>query len=496
MPILSVRNISKAFPGVQALSDVSLDIQEGTVHALMGENGAGKSTLGKTLAGLYQPDQGEILLDGKPVRFHGPRDASNAGISIVHQELLFAENLTVAENLCLGDMPHKGPWVDREAMYERAKTWLDAIEANIDPNKILGELPISKQQLVQIAGGIGRGARVLIFDEPTSSLSQSEALKLLELIKDLRSRGVTCVYVSHRLEEVFAICDSVTVLRDGHLVDTVSMQGMTRAELVRMMIGRELAASLTNESHPPIGDEVLRVDSISSPGKFENVSFTLHKGEILGFAGLVGAGRTEVAEAVFGLEPEMTGRVWIHGQETKVKGPIDAMSKGLGLVPEDRKHHGLVLSMNARHNISLPTIGRMSSAGWIEQKKERSIAQKFFDRMRVKAPGLDAGTIGLSGGNQQKLVIAKWLAAESDVLLVDEPTRGVDVGAKAEIHNLIRGLAEEGRAVLLVSSDLPELLALATRIIVMRDGQVVGELPGGASEEQTMRLMAGFAIAA
>lgn len=495
-PILSVRNLSKAFPGVQALSNVSLDIEEGTVHALMGENGAGKSTLGKVLAGLYQPEQGEILLEGKPVKFHGPRDAANAGISIVHQELLFAENLTVAENLCLGDLPHKGPWVDREAMITKAKTWLDAIGANIDPTRILGELPISKQQLVQIAGGIGRGAKVLIFDEPTSSLSQSEALKLLDLIKDLRSRGVTCVYVSHRLEEVFAICDAVTVLRDGQLVNTVSMKGMTRAELVRMMIGRELAASLSENAHPPVGEEVLRAENISSPGKFENVSFKLNKGEILGFAGLVGAGRTEVAEAIFGLDPEMTGQVWIHDKATKVKGPIDAMSKGLGLVPEDRKHHGLVLSMNARHNISLPTIDRVATAGIIDQKKERGIAQKFFDRMRVKAPSLDSGTIGLSGGNQQKLVIAKWLAAESDVLLVDEPTRGVDVGAKAEIHNLIRGLAEEGRAVLLVSSDLPELLALATRIVVMRDGHIVGELPGGATEEQTMSLMAGVAMAA
>lgn len=496
MPLISTKQVSKAFPGVQALSGVSIDIEAGTVHALMGENGAGKSTLGKIIAGLYQPDEGEIVFDGKPVRFRGPQEAVAAGISIVHQELLFAENLTVAENLCLGDLPHKGPWLDREAMIARSKEWLDAIGANIDPRQILGELPISKQQLVQIAGGIGRGARVLIFDEPTSSLSQSEAFKLLDLIKDLRSRGVTCVYVSHRLEEVFAICDAVTVLRDGQVVDTVSMEGMTREALVRMMIGRELAASLSDETHPPVGEEVLRVEGLTSPGKFENVSFTLKKGEILGFAGLVGAGRTEVTEAIFGLDPDAKGKVFLEGKETVVHGPIDAMKKGLGLVPEDRKRHGLVLSMNARHNISLPTLDRVSTAGWIEQKKERSIAQKFFDRMRVKAPGLDAGTLGLSGGNQQKLVIAKWLAAETDVLLVDEPTRGVDVGAKAEIHNLIRGLAQEGRGVLLVSSDLPELLALATRIIVMREGQVVGELPGGASEEQTMRLMAGFAMAA
>lgn len=489
--ILDIKGVSKAFPGVQALSDVSLQIEAGTVHALMGENGAGKSTLGKVIAGLYAPDTGEIVFDGHRVAFRGPQEAVAVGISIVHQELLFAENMTVAENLCLGDIPRKGPWVDWDAMYAQAKGWLDAIGANIDPRQVLGELPISKQQLVQIAGGIGRGARVLIFDEPTASLSQSEALRLLDLIRELRAKGVTCVYVSHRLEEVFAICDAVTVLRDGRVVETVSMQGLSRDTLVRMMIGRELANSLSQEIHPPVGEEVLRVEGLTSPGRFHDVSFRLCKGEILGFAGLVGAGRTEVAEALFGLDPTSTGRVWLHGQEVQIHGPIQAMRKGLGLVPEDRKHHGLVLSMNARHNVSLPVLDRVSKTGWIDQKRERSLVQKFFERMRVKAPGLDADTLGLSGGNQQKLVIAKWLAAETDVLLVDEPTRGVDVGAKAEIHALIRGLAEEGRAVLLISSDLPELLALATRLVVMREGHLVGELPGNAGEEQTMRLMAG-----
>jgi ABC-type sugar transport system ATPase subunit len=494
--ILSVRNLSKAFPGVQALQDVSLDIESGTVHGLMGENGAGKSTLGKILAGLYMPDAGEVQLEGNRVHFRRPQDAVEAGISIVHQELLFAENLTVAENLCLGDLPHRGIWLDRAAMFERSRAWLSEIGANIDPKLILGELPISKQQLVQIAGGIGRGAKILIFDEPTSSLSQAEAYKLLELIRELRGRGVTCVYVSHRLEEVFAICDAVTVLRDGQVVDTAAIDGLSRDALVRMMIGRELAASLADNEHPPVGAEALRVEDLSSEGKFEHVSFTLHNGEILGFAGLVGAGRTELAQAVFGLDPDMRGRVFIHGRETAVHGPIQAMRHGLGLVPEDRKRHGLVLSMTARQNISLPTLDRVAHAGWIDQGKERSVAQKYFDRMRVKAPSVDSGSMGLSGGNQQKLVIAKWLAAASDVLLVDEPTRGVDVGAKAEIHNLIRGLAADGKAVLLISSELPELLALATRIVVMREGRIVGELPGGATEEQAMRLMAGFAAAA
>ena len=491
MPVIAIQGISKRFPGVQALQDVSVEFEEGSCHALMGENGAGKSTLGKILAGIYQPDGGEIRLNGNLVHFHGPQDAVAVGISMVHQELLFAENMTVAENLCLGDLPHKGVWLDRDEMVRRAKKWLSGIGAAIDPNQTLGELPISKQQLVQIAGGLGRGANILIFDEPTSSLSQAETIKLLELIRQLKTQRVTCIYVSHRLEEIFAICDRVTVLRDGKLVDTKNINELDRDSLVRMMIGRDLAASLEAHTHTQVGDELLRVENLASPGKFRPVSFTLKAGEIVGLAGLVGAGRTEITEALFGLDPDATGDVFIKGRQVPLKGPIGAMSEGLGLVPEDRKHHGLVLSMTAKQNVSLPILNRLAKFGWIEPKKESSVAQRFFDRMRVKAPTIDSGTAGLSGGNQQKLVIAKWLAAETDILLVDEPTRGVDVGAKAEIHNLIRGLAAEGKGVLLVSSELPELLSLATRLIVMREGDLVGELAANSSEESVMRLMAG-----
>jgi len=491
MPILSVHNLSKRFPGVQALQDISLEVEEGSCHALMGENGAGKSTLGKILAGIYQPDGGSIEFEGRAIHFQGPQDAVTAGISMVHQELLFAENMTVAENLCLGDLPRKGLWLDKKEMVRRSAEWLAGIGAAIDPEQVLGELPISKQQLVQIAGGIGRGARILIFDEPTSSLSQAEALKLLDLIKELKAKGVTCIYVSHRLEEIFAICDTVTVLRDGHLVDTVSVEGLSRDALVRMMIGRELAASLEEHADTHIGEELLRVENLASPGKFQPVSFTLHAGEILGLAGLVGAGRTEIVEALFGLDPNVTGDIVIRGRRISIHSPIQAMRQGFGLVPEDRKHHGLVLSMTAKENVTLPVLNSVALAGWIEPQKERTLAQEFFDRMRVKATGIDANSAGLSGGNQQKLVLAKWLAAKTDVLLVDEPTRGVDVGAKAEIHNLIRGLAAAGNGILLVSSELPELLSLATRLIVMREGAKVGELPANPGEESVMRLMAG-----
>jgi ABC-type sugar transport system ATPase subunit len=377
-------------------------------------------------------------------------------------------------------------------MNETAAKWLATIDARIEPTQILGELPVSKQQLVQIAGGIGQGARVLIFDEPTSSLAQAEAEKLLQLIHELKARGVTCVYVSHRLEEIFEVCDTISVLRDGKHVGTVPVPGLSRGQLVSMMVGHELAESLKDHTEHEGSEVFLEVQNLTSPGKFRDISFKVRRGEIVGIAGLVGAGRTEVTEALFGLDPLVTGSVIVQGKPVHIADPIHAMSLGLGLVPEDRKRHGLVLMMNSRENVSLPTLDRVSLSSWIDDKAERSLAQKFFDRMRVKAPSLDSPSAGLSGGNQQKLVIAKWLAANSDLLIVDEPTRGVDVGAKAEIHSLIRGLADEGKAVLVVSSDLPELLALSTRVLVMREGTLVGELPGTeARQENVMRLMAG-----
>lgn len=500
LSVLAARRITKQFPGVTALDDVSIEFEAGVCHALMGENGAGKSTLGKILAGLYRPESGEVEMAGIAVQFHGPQDAVSAGIAMVHQELLFAENMTVAENLNLGDLPAKGLFLDRAEMRNRAVACLDTIGAKIDPDEQVGHLTISRQQLVQIAAGVGRGARILIFDEPTSSLSQAEAQRLMGLIKELKAKGVTCIYISHRLEEVFEVCDTVSVLRDGRLVATKPITDLNRDDLVRMMIGRDLAVSLSEQpdqrtKERPTGEskEVLRVESLRSPGKFDPVSFALREGEILGLAGLVGAGRTEVVEALFGLDPLAQGRVWVHAKEVRLGSPIGAMARGLGLVPEDRKRHGLVLSMNARENVSLPTLDRVARFGFVESAKERTLAQRFFDRMRVKAPGVDAASSGLSGGNQQKLVLAKWLAADSDILLVDEPTRGVDVGAKAEIHNLIRGLAAEGKAIVLVSSELPELLALSTRILVMREGRLVGELPADPGEEPVMRLMAGVA---
>lgn len=491
MSILSVHGISKRFPGVTALEDVSVEFEAGECHALMGENGAGKSTLGKIIAGLYRQDAGTIEFDGRQASFHGPQDAVTAGISMVHQELLFAENLSVADNLCLGALPRKGLWIDEREAARRAQAWLDAIDAKIDPKTIVGDLSISKQQLVQIAGGVGRGAKVLIFDEPTSSLTVAETERLLELIRDLKKQGVCCIFVSHRLDEVFAVCDVVSVLRDGKWVGTRKIADITRDDLVRMMVGREVPKERAGDD-APVGEEILRVEGLSSPGKFRDISFSVHAGEIVGFAGLVGAGRTEIVEALFGLNPNVTGRVFMHGKPVPLHSPVKSMESGMGLVPEDRKRHGLVLMMNARENISLPTLSKLATAGWVRSADERATSKKFFDRMRVKAPGIDAIAASLSGGNQQKLVLAKWLAANCDVLLVDEPTRGVDVGAKEEIHNLLRGLAAEGKAVVCVSSDMPELLALSTRLIVMREGSMVGRLDRQSSDEESvMRLMAG-----
>jgi ABC-type sugar transport system ATPase subunit len=364
------------------------------------------------------------------------------------------------------------------------------VGSDLDPRTPVGHLPVARQQLVQIAGGIGRGARILVFDEPTSSLARADSERLLELIHDLKRRGVTCLYVSHRLEEIFAVCDTATILRDGQLVATESIADLDREQIVRLMVGRDVATEPPTVVNPH-GDPLLTVQNLSSPGKFRDVSLQVRPGEILGLGGLVGAGRTEVVEAIFGLDPDATGTVRV-GTESLTLGNVQAaMRLRLGLVPEDRKRHGLVTMLPAKDNITLPILDRISTAGWVRDAEERTLAQQYFDRMRVKAPTLDTPALGLSGGNQQKLVMAKWLAADAQVLLIDEPTRGVDVGAKAEIHGLIREFAASGRAVVLVSSDLPELLSLATRLLIMREGVLVGERPAGIDEPEAMRLMVG-----
>jgi ribose transport system ATP-binding protein len=486
-------HITKRFPGVLALHDVSLEMAEGECHALCGENGAGKSTLGKILAGIYAPDAGRLLLHGQPVRLSNPRDALQAGVGMVHQELAFCENLTVAENLCLGSLPSRSGFVARVELARRAQAMLAEIGTDLDVQRRVGELSIAQQQMLQIAAAVGNGARIIVFDEPTSSLSQLDAERLYDLIGRLKLRGVTCIYVSHRMSEIFRLCDSVSVLRDGRHVATCSVPGLTEDSLVQMMIGRTLGEYFPQHLDAQPGEELLRVEGLGVPGKFQDISFSLQAGEVVGLAGLVGAGRSDLAQTLFGLEPGAQGRVYVRGQRVELSRPNEAIRLGIGLVPEDRKRQGLVLSQSGVHNTSLPILRRLSRLTWVRRKQERQLAGDYFDRLRVRAPGLDSLVAGLSGGNQQKIVLARWLAARSRILILDEPTRGVDVGAKAEIHALIDQLAAQGNAVLLISSELPEVINLSRRILVLRAGRLVAEVSrADASQDQLLYLMAGL----
>ena len=492
MSFLSFQGISKRFPGVQALDGVSFDVEAGSCHALMGENGAGKSTLGKILSGVYVPDEGSITLEGKPIHPGNPLHARRLGIAMVHQELAFCPNLSIAENLCLGDFPSRLGWVNRRQMRDRARKMLSAVGADFDVNRRIGELSTGQEQLVQIAAAVGTGARIIVFDEPTSSLSVSESERLFGLLQDLKSRGITVLYVSHRMEEIFRLCDSITVLRDGRHVATERLCETNHDRVIHQMIGRDIVHHEPDHMARTCGEEILRVENLCSPGKFEKVQFSLRRGEILGMAGLIGAGRSEVAHAIFGLDPAATGIVTIKGQKLPQHNVRAALGAGLGLLPEDRKRLGLVLSLNCRENISLASLPRLATFGFVNRAEERRIAGGFGDRLRVKAPSMESMIAGLSGGNQQKVALAKWLARDCDVLIVDEPTRGVDVGAKAEIHRLLDELACQGLALIVISSELPEVMNLSRRIIVLRQGRMAGEIARkDFSQVALMRLMAG-----
>lgn len=519
-PVLQFDGIAKRFPGVQALQDVSFAIESGACHAIVGENGAGKSTLGKIVAGLYRPDAGRVLLDGKPVHFKSPLDAARAGIGIVHQELATCPNLTVAENLCLGDFPSKRGRVKWRAMAARARTMLDAVGLRIDPWTPTSSLSTGQEQLCQIAVAIGRDARILVMDEPTSSLSAGETQTLYALLDALREKGVTVLYVSHRLEEIMRLCDKVTVLRDGRFIETLITKSTTPDEIVQRMVGRPIGEFFPDHAEHPPGEVRLAVERLSGPGGFRDVSFEVRAGEIVGLAGLVGAGRSEVARAIMGVDPITTGVVKLDGRVANIRSPRDAIDAGIGLLPEDRKRQGLVLSLNCRENLTLAILRDLANeaaspttagstldqaelsdgsdtkrgAIRLHKRRERALTREYFERLRVRAPHVDADIAGLSGGNQQKIALAKWLARDCRVLILDEPTRGVDVGAKAEMHTLIDQLASRGSAILLISSDLPELLNLSTRVLVMAGGRIVGELSRAeATQERAMRLMSGIA---
>jgi ribose transport system ATP-binding protein len=488
--VVSMRGISKSFPGVRALENVNLELRRAEVHAIVGENGAGKSTLMKILAGVYRADEGEVLLNGSSVSFHGPREALNAGISTIHQELNLIPNLTVAENIMLTREPIKGRFIDERALLEKAQASLQELEIELDPRMLVGDLTLAKQQMVEIAKALSLEADVVIMDEPTSALTERESEVLFSIIRRIQARGVAVLYISHRMEEIFLIADQVTVLRDGQLVVTKPVQVITPEQLISFMVGRELT-NLYPEKQSQIGAPLLEVRDLRLPGSVQGLNFTLHKGEILGFAGLVGAGRTEVMRALFGADPIQSGQVLLEGQPLGIKSPQDAIGHGLAFVTEDRKLQGLVLGMNLRENISLVVLPVLSSTGFIDARREQQLARDSIPRFDIRTPSSEQEVINLSGGNQQKVVLAKWLATNPRVLILDEPTRGIDVAAKAQVHQLMANLAAQGLGILLVSSELPEVLGMADRILVMREGCIMGEFNRQtANQEAIMRLAA------
>jgi ABC-type sugar transport system ATPase subunit len=489
--MIELRNISKHFGGVRALTDVSLRIDRGHVHGLMGENGAGKSTLGKVLSGIHTPDTGEILLDGKPHRFRSPADALAAGVGMVHQELAFCPDLSVAENLCMGHYPRRRGLVDRAAMRMRASQLLQEIGLSIDVDRSMRDLSTAQEQGVQIAAAVGTNARVIVFDEPTASLSARESEALFELIGKLKARGITLIYVSHRMPEVLALCDTISVLRDGAYVGELSRGQATHEKLVEMMTGRVINMDRTGGTRSP-GPVRLAVRGLCSPGKFSDISFDVRAGEIVGVAGLVGAGRSEVACAIFGLDARASGKVLVDDKPLELGSVTRSIGAGISLVPEDRKRQGLVLSMSVRHNTTLASLDLISTGPILNLARDECTASDMVTRLGTKTASIDTPVRQLSGGNQQKVVIGKWLARSGVVLIVDEPTRGVDIGAKQVIHQLLDRLARQGTAILMISSELPELLASADRILVMREGRLLTDVPSANADEQILlRLMVG-----
>ncbi len=472
--ILRLSSISKSFSGVHALRNVQIELHPGQVHALLGENGAGKSTLVKVITGVHQPDTGEIYLDGKKIVLSDPRDATLRGISAIYQELSIFPDLDIAENIFVGRRPTIGAGVVSWArMYRESGKLLEQLGVRLPLKTKARALSIAQQQMVEIARALSMNARILIMDEPTSALTLSEVDELFRIVRRLRSDGTAVLFISHRLEELFEIADQVTVLRDGAYVDTRPMTGVTQDELIRMMVGRQVT-DLFPKKEVPQGKAVLRVKNLSRKGAFEDVSFDLHSGEILGLAGLVGAGRTEVSQSLFGVEPATGGTIEIDGQPVEITSPQQAMQYGLALVPEDRQHHGLVLPMDITDNITLPRLASFCTRGWVRAKEARQSAFDSASQMEVKATTTWQKVRELSGGNQQKVVLAKWLSTNPRILILDEPTRGIDIGTKAAVHSLMVELAARGIAILMISSELPEVLGMSDRILVMREGRVTG----------------------
>ena len=485
--ILTLKNISKEFPGVKALDDVTINIERGTIHGLVGENGAGKSTLIKVLAGIYQPNAGEIILEGKPCRFGSPIEARHAGISVVHQEIKLAEPLSVAENMFLGNVMMKGGLVDWKGMRRSAQNIVDDLGMDIDINAQVSSLTVAKKQIVEIMHAINNNSKILVMDEPSAVLTDRELEVMFRIVKQLREKGITIIYISHRLDEIFGLCNNVSVLRDGRHIDTIPVSSVDKQQLINMMVGREMGQEYPKEP-APIGETILEVRNLSR-GFVKDVSFEVKAGEVFGISGLVGAGRTELARAVLGIDKLDAGEVYVRGKKVHYHTFANAIHDGLGLIPEDRKLQGLVQIMSVKRNTTLVNLKRVIKGGVIRESLEQSLSKEYAEKLHVVTPSMETEVQYLSGGNQQKVVIAKWLFQNSEILFLDEPTRGIDVGAKAEIYRLINQMVKEGKTIIMISSEMPELLGMCDRIMVMHEGHKMGELDAAeATQEKIMAL--------
>jgi ABC-type sugar transport system ATPase subunit len=496
--ILRMEGISKAFPGVQALDDVDFELKTGEVVALVGENGAGKSTLVKILCGAYSKDAGRIFLRGQEMEIESTHHAQQLGIAIIYQEFNLTPNQSAAANIFITREPRQQGlgrflnFVDHRRMEREAQKHLDHVGARVSATTLIRNLSVAQQQMVEVAKALAVDARIIIMDEPTSALGEDEVEILFEIINTLREQGIAIIFIAHRLEEVLRIADRVVVLRDGRRIGSLPIDEATSDKIIRMMVGRELVAEIFHKEEVEIGETLLEVRGLSGRDMVENVNFTLRRGEILGFSGLVGAGRTETARLLFGVDPREAGQMWIDGQPAHINSPVDAVAEGLGFVPEDRGLQGLILKLPILENIVLPSLDEHTSAGWVDQRSIHNTAQTYVDKLNIRTPHLQQKAMFLSGGNQQKVVLAKWLALQPKILILDEPTRGIDVGAKAEIHALMNQLAQAGMGIIMISSELPEILGMSDRILVMHEGQAMAILDRAeATQEKIMTYASG-----
>lgn len=487
--LLEMKGVSKSFPGVKALNKMQLQIYAGEVHALMGENGAGKSTLMNILSGALKPDEGEISVEGKPVSIQSVKDSIDLGISMIHQELNYVPAMTVAENIFMGrELKGKAHFIRRKEMERQTQEQLNGMDIDIRSDARMDSLSVSQQQMVEIIRAVSGNCKILIMDEPTSAITSEEVETLFGVIKKLKALGVGIIFITHKMNEIFEIADRITVMRDGNYVGTRAAEGCTENELISMMVGREIE-NLFPKSNTPGEEEIFRVEHISG-NKFKDISFNLKKGEILGIAGLMGAGRTEMMRAVFGLDPLEGGKIFLNGSEIHPKNTKEAIADGIGYVSEDRRSIGLVLGMSVKDNITMSSLGKFCRHGWIDRKMEKTVAEEEIKNFAIKTPNSDQTVANLSGGNQQKVVLSKTLLCEPQVVILDEPTRGIDVGAKAEIHKMISNLASQGKGVIMISSEMPEVLGMSDRIIVVHEGRKKGELDGkDATQEKIMKMM-------